>query len=251
MHVNTVDCDELKWTRAPKRELPRSIKKGLVCPDLGKCWAKALDRECSAFEEGCHYQVARRSQMPPGMKACRLVTVLSLKWTPDGKLERFKCRNCVAQTKKKEQGSVGPSHASVPSHASMRSLQSIGVQFDASAFTDDVGNAFLFSDLLPSERVAMTLPPFLARRDPDTNEELCWMTLRAFCGMIVAGRRWQRRYTKFALHESGLPLRQFSREGAVHFLDFEKMQLPEWAHIAALFPSWTRCLSPSRHAFTL
>ena len=57
MHVNTVDCDELKWTRAPKRELPRSIKKGLVCPDLGKCWAKALDRECSAFEEGCHYQV--------------------------------------------------------------------------------------------------------------------------------------------------------------------------------------------------
>ena len=199
--MTAVDHDELQWTRAPKRELPRSIKKGLACPDLGKCWAKALASVRRLKKAAvAKWHGGRRCHL--GMKECRLVTVLSLEWTPDGRLERFKCRNCIAQTKKKEQGSVGPSHASVPSHVSM-SLQSVGVQFDASAFTDDVGNAFPFSDPLPSERVPMMLPPFLADPDPDPDPEAGSGRKRGallddapFCGMIVAGRRWQRRCTK-------------------------------------------------------
>ena len=65
--------------------------------------------------------------MPAGVKACCLISVLAFKWDADGKLARFKVRNCIAQVKKKEEN-PGQSCASAPTHKAMRILQTMAAQ---------------------------------------------------------------------------------------------------------------------------
>ena len=236
VYVETADYQTLKWKREQGHEPPLSIRKALDHPTLGQYWRRAAKTEADAFVEGVHYQKVRRSAVPRGKRVYRLVTVLSFKWAADGTLERFKCRNCIAQIKKNEKD-LPDSYASVPSHKAVRLAQQCAVQFKASVYTDDVKCCFLFAPLDEEQRVYVEMPPHLLERDPDTGEEFVWKTLRAIYGQIVASRAWQTRYTRFAMHESGLPLRRMSRESSVYVLDWQKMRdFPtEWGHISKMF----------------
>jgi hypothetical protein len=154
-------------------------------------WRDAMLDEMRALEKNETWELV---DLPQGKQTVGCKWVFSIKYNPEGKIERYKAR-LVAKGYTQTYGiDYEETFSPVAKMNSIRTLISCAVNLDWSIYQMDVKNAFLHGDL--QEEVYMNIPPGF---EPKESTEKVLRLRRSLYGLKQSPRTWFDRFRQAML----------------------------------------------------
>jgi hypothetical protein len=177
--------------------IPTSYKEAVNDPDYGKQWKAAIDFEIGQLLANNTWE---EKPPPPGVNLISSKWVFTLKFLPDGSLERFKAR-LVARGFTQQYGiDYTETFAPTVRMATLRAFFAVVACEDLECRQYDIKNAFTESNL--DEDLWMKVPQGISSRGSGTALHL----LRSLYGLKQAARDWnllmKAELTKWGFHQS-------------------------------------------------
>lgn len=165
-------------------KIPQNFYEAIQQPE----WKTAVEEEIKVLEKNSTWEY---SQLPEGKRPVGCKWIFSVKYNPDGSVNRYKAR-LVAQRFTQSYGvSYEETFAPVAKLNSVRVLLSIAANLDWALHQLDIKNAFLNGEL--EEVVFMKIPPGL--ESPDNSGKVCRLW-KSFYGLKQSPRAWFDRLTR-------------------------------------------------------
>jgi hypothetical protein len=175
---------------ASKIPIPKGLRAALIGPHAND-WIEAVYREYNSILSHNVFTVVPFKDIPVNANVLWNHLVFTVKWNPDGSVERFKARLVVGGDGQVEFIDFQSTFATVVKMSTFRLGLHLAAVRDYNITSIDISVAFLYGDI--DAEVYMVMPEGLPRYDADGNELFCklWKSLY---GLRQAPRIWYQHF---------------------------------------------------------
>ena len=173
-----------------KIPIPKSMRAALNSPHAND-WIDAIYREYNSILSHNVFTVVRRDVLPAHANVLWNHLVFTIKWNPDGSVERFKARLVVGGDGQVEFQDFQSTFATVVKMSTFRMGLHLAAVRDYNITSIDISSAFLYGDI--DTEVFMVMPEGLPRYDADGNELVCKLS-KSLYGLRQAPRIWYQHF---------------------------------------------------------